>query len=58
VPAADILESGYNLDIKNPHGKEELEHLPPEELVDNILAKERRIAELMAEIKSSLEART
>jgi type I restriction enzyme M protein len=57
VPASDIVANGYNLDIKNPHSKEELEHLPPEELVDNILAKERRIAEIMTEIKSTLEAR-
>jgi hypothetical protein len=40
--------------LKNPLGKEELEYLPPEELVDNILAKETRIVEIMAEIKGSL----
>ena len=56
VRAEDILANGCNLDVKNPHSKEDLEHLPPEELVDNILAKEMRIAEIMAEIKSSLGA--
>src|SRR5215211_5255318 len=30
VPAAAIRENSYNLDVKNPHGREELEHLPPE----------------------------
>jgi type I restriction enzyme M protein len=44
-----------NLDIKNPHSQEALEHLPPEQLVADIMKKEARIAELMAEIKTSLE---
>jgi len=43
-----------NLDIKNPSAKQDLEHLPPEELVESILQKEKRIAELMAEIRQSL----
>jgi type I restriction enzyme M protein len=54
VPAADILTNGCNLDIKNPHAKQDLAHLPPEQLVNDILAKEQRIAELMAEIKQAL----
>lgn len=49
-----IAESGYNLDIKHPHVKQDLEHLPPEQLADSILRKEQRIAELMAEIKAAL----
>ncbi len=51
VPAAKVIESGYNLDIKNPNGKADLEHLPPEQLTESILKKEMRIAEIMAEIK-------
>jgi type I restriction enzyme M protein len=43
-----------NLDIKNPNSAEALEHLPPEKLVDDILAKERRIIEIMEEIKAEL----
>ena len=31
-----------------------LEHLPPEKLADDILAKERRIIEIMEEIKAEL----
>ena len=54
VPAADILANGCNLDIKNPSGKQDLEHMPPEQLADSILLKEQRIAELMAEIKAVL----
>ena len=43
-----------NLDIKNPSRKDDLEHLPPHELAESILAKEKQIAELMDEIKSLL----
>ena len=43
-----------NLDIKNPSRKDDLEHMPPRELAENILAKEKQIAELMDEIKSLL----
>lgn len=62
VSVNDVLkhdESGNlisaNLDIKNPKGKQDFEHLPPEQLADDILKKEQRIAEIMAEIKQSLE---
>lgn len=61
VSVNDVLkydESGNlisaNLDIKNPNSKGDFEHLPPEQLVDDILAKEQRIAEIMAEIKQIL----
>ena len=40
----------YNLDIKNPHGKEALEHVPPHELVASMLAKEQDVIKLLAEI--------
>jgi len=43
-----------NLDIKNPSRKEDLEHLPPAELAESILAKEQQIAAIMAEIKGLL----
>lgn len=54
VGAEDILENGCNLDVKNPHSKEELVHLPPEELAESILQKERRIAEIVEEIRQTL----
>jgi len=57
VPVTDALKFdaegnllSANLDIKNPNRKQDLEHLPPEQLVENILKKEQRIAVLMAEI--------
>jgi type I restriction enzyme M protein len=44
-----------NLDIRNPINKQRLEHLPPEQLVEDILKKEQRIAEIVAEIKVALQ---
>jgi type I restriction enzyme M protein len=55
VPALEILKNGCNLDIKNPRGKIDFEHLPPEQLAADILEKERRIAEIMGEIKALLK---
>jgi type I restriction enzyme M protein len=44
----------YNLDSKNLSSKQDFERKPPEVLVDDIIAKEQRIAALMAEIKQTL----
>jgi len=52
VPAAEILATGCNLDRKNPHGKQDITHLPPEELVASILEKEKKIAEIMGRIST------
>ena len=61
VSISDLLkydESGNlvsaNLDIKNPNAKQDFEHLPPEQLADDILKKEQRIVEIMAEIQQIL----
>jgi type I restriction enzyme M protein len=54
VPASELLASGCNLDRKNPRAKPDMDHLPPEQLVESILAKEARIAELVGEIKALL----
>src|SRR5712691_2610892 len=57
ISAADILANGCNLDRKNPRAKLDFEHMPPEQLADDILRKELRIAELMREIKDALGTR-
>ena len=54
VPATEILTNNCNLDRKNPNAAADLEHLPPEQLIDSILEKERRIVELLGEIKALL----
>ncbi len=46
-----------NLDLKNPRGRQDFEHMPPEQLVDDILKKERRITELLTEIRATLGER-
>jgi len=60
VRAEDLLGQmqgsppGLNLDIKNPHGKEDITHLPPDQLVESILKNEQRIAEIMGNIRNLL----
>jgi len=44
-----------NLDIKNPHSLEVLEHREPQELLDDILRKEQRVVALLSEVSSFLE---
>jgi type I restriction enzyme M protein len=44
----------YNLDRKNPNSQQDFEHLPPEKLLADILGKDRRVAEIMAEIEAVL----
>jgi type I restriction enzyme M protein len=62
VKAEDVLrydEAGtllsVNLDVKNPNASVALEHLPPEKLVEDILRKEDRIAQILREIRTVLE---
>lgn len=54
VSAADILAANCNLDRKNPRAKEDITHLPPEQLADSILQKEQQIAEIISDIKALL----
>ena len=65
VKVEDVLrydESGallsVNLDVKNPNAAADLEHLPPEKLVEDILRKEDRIAEILREIRTVLGERS
>jgi len=43
-----------NLDVKNPTGADALEHLPPKQLIDEILAKEREVIAILEEMKDEL----
>ena len=51
VPVEEVTKNNYNLDIKNPRGKADYEHLPPKKLVEDILAKEQKITKIIKEIK-------
>jgi type I restriction enzyme M protein len=61
VPAKEVLKYDVegnlisaNLDIKNPRTKEDIAHLPPEQLAESILQKEQRIAQIVVDIKELL----
>ncbi len=54
VPVAELLANGCNLDRKNPAGKENIAHLPPDQLAASILQKEQHIAEIMNNIRTLL----
>jgi type I restriction enzyme M protein len=54
VSATELLANGCNLDRKNPRTKENIAHLPPEKLVESILEKERRIWEIIGDVKALL----
>jgi type I restriction enzyme M protein len=56
VSVKELLDANCNLDRKNPSAKVDFEHLPPDQLADDILKKELRIAELMREIRATLGA--
>jgi len=61
IPAEVVLKYNQdgnllscNLDLKNPNNPDALEHLPPAQLAADILKKERRIIEIMEEIRTEL----
>ncbi|WP_293005335.1 N-6 DNA methylase [Nitrosomonas sp.] len=61
IHAADVLKYdtenkliSVNLDIKNPNSLEALEHRPPDELIVDMLEKERRVMGIMEEIQVTL----
>lgn len=58
VPVAELLANSCNLDRKNPRAKEDITHLPPEQLAASILQKEHRIGEIMVNIQKLLKQET
>ena len=60
VPLEQVLKTDadgrpiINLDLKNPRGRPDFAHMPPEQLLNDILDKERRIAEILADIRKAL----
>lgn len=49
-----IQISQPRVDRKNPRVKADITHLPPEQLAESLLAKERRIAEIPGNVKGLL----
>jgi hypothetical protein len=54
VLAEELLAGGCNLDRKNANARPDIEHLPPWKLVESILKMERRMAEIIEEIRQLL----
>lgn len=61
VKADDVLKYdpkgnliSCNLDVKNPNGGAGFEHLPPEQLMEDIVEKEQRIMEIMRDMRRAL----
>lgn len=54
VLVAELLAGNCNLDRKNPRAREDIAHLPPEQIVASIIEKEQRIAEIMGRIQKLL----
>jgi type I restriction enzyme M protein len=46
--------ASVNLAPKNPNGSADFEHLPPEQLIQDIIAKERKILSLLEEINNGI----
>lgn len=65
VPASTLIKqddqgraTAVNLDIKNPHAKEVIDHRPPSEIIESVIAKEREVLSILDEIKALLAERT
>jgi type I restriction enzyme M protein len=63
VPAEQVLKYdsegrlvSANLDIKNPNAKVDVEHRPPEQLIEDIIDKEGRVLEILGRIRKTLGA--
>jgi type I restriction enzyme M protein len=50
VSAEDVLASGCNLELKNPHGPAGVDHRPPTEIIQDLTTSEQEIMRLLKEI--------
>lgn len=58
VQASELLADNCNLDRKNPRGKQDITHLPPDQIVSAILAKEQCFTQIIEKIKAVLKDST
>lgn len=54
VPVEQVRDNGFNLDVRNPHGTNDLAHRPPEELVKELIDTEEEILNLLGELQRTL----
>lgn len=52
VSANDVVAKGFNLDLKNPNAKIELEHADPRELIASMRSHEAEVMRLLGEIET------
>jgi type I restriction enzyme M protein len=57
ISAAKLLANNCNLDRKNPRGKIDITHLPPDQLAASLLEKEQRIAAIVGKIQQLVSAK-
>jgi type I restriction enzyme M protein len=55
VSIADIVASGYNLDLANPMSGDDLAHRPPAELLADLVTTEREILSVLESLQKDLE---
>lgn len=54
VPVRQLEDSGFNLDLKNPHRADDLADHSPVELVADLIASEQEILRILEEIRTEL----
>lgn len=55
VAVEEVIKQDYNLDIKNPNKTKAKDHRPPGEILNSIISKEKKISELLAEIREQIQ---
>jgi len=56
VPIEEIVKKGYDLTAKNPNKREESEYKAPEDLISDVIEREKTILEIAEEIQNLLGA--
>jgi len=54
VPVKLVTDNGFNLDLRNPNGTDDLAHRPPRELVEELIRTEHEILKILADLELSL----
>ena len=54
VPVTDIVESGYNLDLRNPNRPDDLSHRPPAQLIAELIEVEREMLTLLEQLEREI----
>ncbi|MFI0418654.1 class I SAM-dependent DNA methyltransferase [Spongiactinospora sp. 9N601] len=57
VPIADLLASGFNLDLTNPNTTDDLSHRSPTELLAELIETEQEVLSLLTSLQKDVEDR-